>query len=68
MGSKFPVEIQELLSKLDWCRTRAASLGYDSGALLIRSATQEIEELAQLRITAALAKKYPPDAAETEGA
>lgn len=61
MGSKFPAELQELLAKLDACRKQAAGLGFDSGALLIGSATREIEELAELRITAALAKNRPPE-------
>jgi predicted esterase len=67
MGSKFPAEIQELLTKLDACRKQAAALGFDSGALLIASATREIEELAELRIMAALAKKNPSEATDASG-
>lgn len=60
MGAKFPPEIRELLWKLNWCREQAVTLGFDSAGLLIRSATHEVEELAELRAAAGLAKRGPP--------
>lgn len=45
MGSHQRDEYRELIWKLSWCRQRAAELGLDSGAQLIRLALDEIEDL-----------------------